>query len=160
MNKILSVKQAIEVSKELKNQDKTIVVAGGFFDILHLGHVKFLEKAKKCGDYLFILLEEDAKAKKEKGQTRPINSQEDRAKILSGIKDVDYIVMLKNMTNNGLYDKIMLQMQPDIIATTYGDPYTKHKERQAKLIRAKVVNVIRRIKKYSTTKYTKLINSN
>jgi D-beta-D-heptose 7-phosphate kinase/D-beta-D-heptose 1-phosphate adenosyltransferase len=158
MNKILTTQEAIEITRILKKQNKIIVIAGGFFDILHLGHIRFLEKAKKYGDHLFILLEDDAKAKKQKGDKRPINSQSDRAKVLSAIQNVDYIIMLKNMTNDGLYDKIMVEMQPNVIAITRGDPYEKCKKRQAKLIKAKIVYAIERINSLSTTKYAKLIN--
>ncbi len=157
MNKIIKINEAIKIARRLKKQNKTIVVVGGFFDILHLGHIKFLENSKKHGDYLFLLLEDDAKAKKEKGESRPINSQKDRAKILSSLQSVDYIIMLKNMTDNLAYDKIMVKIQPTIIATTYGDPYVSHKKRQAKLIQGKVVYVIKRIGRHSTTKYIKLI---
>ncbi len=158
MKKILNIKEAIEIAQKIKKKNKSIVVAGGFFDILHLGHIKFLKNAKKQGDHLFVFLEEDSKALKEKGALRPINSQKLRAEILSGIQSVDYVVMLKNMTNNDLYDKIMVKIQPAIIATTYGDPYIEHKRRQAKLIGGKVVYVMKRLKDYSTTKYIKLIN--
>ena len=157
MNKILSIQQGIKAAQELKKQNKTIVVTGGFFDILHFGHIKFLEEAKKYGDYLFVLLEEDVKATKEKGKTRPINSQKNRAKILSALESIDYIIMLENMTNDRIYDNIMVGIRPDIIATTYKDPYVKHKIRQAKLIQSKVVYVINRIENHSTTKYIKLI---
>ena len=157
MNKILSIQQGIKAARELKKQNKTIVVAGGFFDILHFGHIKFLEEAKKYGDYLFVLLEEDVKATKEKGKTRPINSQKNRAKILSALESIDYIIMLENMTNDRIYDNIMVGIRPDIIATTYKDPYVKHKLRQAKLIQGKVVYVIKRIEDRSTTEYVKLI---
>jgi FAD synthetase len=160
MNKILDVDGAIKISRKLRKKNKRIVVAGGFFDVLHLGHIKFLEKAKEHGDYLFVLLEEDSKATKIKGNNRPINSQKCRATILSALKNVDYIIMLKNMTNNESYDKIMIEMQPDVIATTFGDPYVIHKERQARLIRGKVINVIKRINDHSTTKYIKLANIN
>jgi glycerol-3-phosphate cytidylyltransferase len=157
MNKILSIQQGIKAAQELKKQNKTIVVTGGFFDILHFGHIKFLEEAKKYGDYLFVLLEEDVKATKEKGKTRPINSQKNRAKILSALESIDYIIMLENMTNDRIYDNIMVGIRPDIIATTYKDPYVKHKIRQAKLIQGKVVYVIKRIEDRSTTEYVKLI---
>lgn len=159
MNKIITTEQAIKISKKIKAVNKTVVAVGGFFDILHLGHIKFLEKAKKYGDCLFVLLEEDENAK-EKGKDRPINPQDDRAKILSSIQSVDYVIMLKNMTNNKLYDKLMVKIRPDIIATTSADPYIDHKKRQAKLINAKVVYAIKRIDSHSTTKYLKLINPN
>jgi rfaE bifunctional protein nucleotidyltransferase chain/domain len=160
MSKILTIQEGIEIARKLKKQNKTIVVAGGIFDILHLGHINFLKKAKKYGDYLFILLEDDTRARREKGKERPINPQEDRAKILSSIQSIDYVIMLKNMTNNDLYDKIMVQIRPDIIATTYGDPYVGHKKRQAKLVQGRVVYVIKRMSNHSTTKYVKLINVN
>lgn len=157
MNKIISVNNAIKISKHLRNKGKSIVLVGGFFDILHLGHIKFLENSKKHGDYLFVLLEDDNKAKQIKGPKRPINSQKNRAKILSALGSVDYIILLKNMTNNVKYDRLIIQIQPSIIAATYGDRYIKHKKRQAKLINGKVIYVIRRIYNYSTTWLTKHI---
>ncbi len=160
MKKILDVNDAIKTAEDLRNKKKSIVVVGGFFDILHLGHIKFLEKSKKHGDYLFVLLEDDIKARKEKGENRPIHSQKNRAKILSSIQDVDYVVLLKNMINNEMYDRIMVRIQPTIIATTYGDPYVDHKKRQAKLVQGKVIYATKRIHNHSTTEYIKLINVN
>jgi cytidyltransferase-like protein len=157
MNKILSMENAINIAKELHKQKKTIVIVGGFFDILHLGHIKFLEKSKKYADYLFVFLEEDAKAAIEKGGKRPINSQTIRAKILSSLEIVNYIVMLKNMTSSDRYDKILIEMQPNVIATVYGDPKVNYKKKQAKLIKAKLAYVIKKINNYSTTKYAKSI---
>ena len=157
MKKIINIKDAIKVSQKLRKQNKTIVLAGGFFDILHTGHIKFLEKSKKHGDYLFVLLEDDKKAREVKGAKRPINSQKNRAKILSSLSSVDYVVLLKNMTNNARYDRLIIQMEPSVLAVTYGDPYIKHKERQAKLINGKVVYVIKRIHDYSTTNLTEYI---
>lgn len=157
MRKILNIKDSIEIAKKLKSKNKTIVVVGGIFDILHLGHIKFLENAKKYGDYLFLLLEDDIKARKEKGKDRPIHSQKDRAKILSSLQSVDYIVLLTNMTSNIRYDKIMVELKPDVIATTYGDPYVEHKKRQARLINGKVEYVTKRIYSHSASKYIKLI---
>ena len=157
MKKILNIKQAIKVSKELKNLNKTIVLAGGFFDILHVGHIKFLQNSKKHGDYLFVLLEDDNKAKQTKGPKRPINSQKERAIILSSVQSVDYVILLKDMTNNNQYDKLIDQIAPSALATTYGDPYIIHKKRQAKLVQGKVIYVIRKIRKYSTTQLANFI---
>lgn len=157
MKKILDVQEAIKIAKKLHSKNKSIVLAGGFFDILHIGHIKFLENSKKHGDYLFVLLEDDYKARKVKGADRPINSQKNRAKILSTLGSVDYVILLKNMTNNVKYDRLIIQMRPNVLAATYGDPYIKHKKRQAKLINGKVVCVIERIYNHSTTKLTKHI---
>jgi len=157
MNKVLTINEAVKLAQKLRKQNKTIVVVGGFFDILHNGHIKFLENSKKHGDYLFVLLEDDNKAREVKGTNRPSNSQKDRARILSTLESVDYIILLKNMKNNVKYDRLITQMRPSVIATTYGDLYIKHKKRQAKLINGKVICVIRRIHNHSTTQLTKHI---
>lgn len=156
MKKMLTINQAIEVGKRLRQNGKSIVLAGGFFDILHIGHIKFIENAKKFGDYLFLFLEEDKKSRI-KGKNRPINSQKERAIILSALKDIDFVVLLKKMTNNDIYDNIISQIAPSVIATTYPDPAIEHKIRQAKLVNGKVEYVIKRISKYSTTRLANLI---
>lgn len=160
MNKILKVNEAIEIAQKLREQNKTIVVVGGFFDILHIGHIKFIENAKKFGDYLFLFLEEDKKSRRIKGKNRPINSQKERAIILSALRDIDFVVLLKKMTNNNIYDNIISQIAPNVIATTYPDPKVEHKIRQAKLVNGKVEYVIKRISKYSTTRLANLIKKN
>lgn len=158
-NKILSIKEAIEVARKLKKQKKTIVLIGGFFDILHVGHIKFLENSKQLGDYLFLLLEEDKKSKEIKGKNRPINPQKERAIILSSLTSVNFVVLLKEMTSDLNYDKIISQIAPSVIAATYPDPAIKHKIRQAKFINGKIQYAIRRISKYSTTRLASLIKN-
>lgn len=150
MNKILSPKQAIEISKEQKALGKRIVVAGGCFDVLHAGHVLFLQKARQEGDILFVLLESDASVTKSKGKGRPINKQEDRAIVLSGLSSVGYVVNLELMTKDSEYDKLIVQLKPDIIAATLKDPNSVHKERQAKKIGGEVRYVTKRIGNFST----------
>ena len=118
----IKIDKAIEISNKLRKQGKSIVVAGGCFDILHVGHVRFLQSAKKLGDVLFVLLESDKNVKKLKGETRPINSQKDRAEILSSLKSVDYVVFLPRMKSDEDYDKLITCLKPNILATTENDP--------------------------------------
>lgn len=158
MNKIVDTDEAIKISKLLQRQGKNIVVAGGVFDILHVGHIQFLEKAKACGDFLLVLLESDENAKRKKGES-PINSQKDRAMVLSALYAVDYVVKLPKMTKDQQYDTLISQLRPDIIAATYKDSESWHKERQGKLVGAKVSYVIKRIRNQSTSKMKKLIKN-
>ena len=158
MNKALSVPKAIKISEKLRSQGKRVVFVGGVFDILHIGHVKFLEKAKQQGDILFVLLESDASVRKLKGENRPINSQKNRAVVLSSLSPIDYIVLLPNIKTNKQYDTIVGQIRPSIIATTAKDSNILHKNRQAKQIKGKVVCVLQRISDQSTTRLAKLIN--
>lgn len=136
---------------------KKIVIAGGCFDLLHLGHITFLKNAKAKGELLIVLLESDQTIKKLKGKGRPIHSQIVRAHILAELKSVDYVLMLEEFTNDSEYDALIEKLKPEIIATTKGDKYDYHKKRQAKKIGAKLVYVTEPIKDHSTSKIIKFI---
>ncbi len=131
---------------------KITVLAGGCFDVLHPGHIVFLEKAKKAGDYLVVLLESDKKIRKLKGKGRPVHSQKERAEILSALKSVDSVVCLPYMENDFKYDEIILKINPDIIAATHGDEEIEHKKRAAKKAGAKLIFVTKMIGHHSTSK--------
>lgn len=152
MKKVLSLSQAIRLAQKLRNRRQTLVIAGGCFDILHIGHIQFIEASKKKGDIFILLLESDATIKKLKGIHRPIHTQKERAYILSKLTDIDYIVPLPPLSTNEEYDKMISQLKPAIITTTKGDIYKHHKVRQAKLIGAKVLEVISRNRNVSTSK--------
>lgn len=155
MGQVISEEEAIRVAKKLRN-DNTIVLAGGVFDILHLGHLQFLTESKKQGGVLFVLVESDKTVRKVKGSNRPINPQQVRATMVSALIPVDFAVILKEMTKDSDYDTLMAEILPNIITTTKGDPNLVHKERQAKKIGATVKFVTNRIGEFSTTRLTKL----
>lgn len=157
MGKILTIEQAIRESKKLQKQRSRIVLAGGCFDILHVGHIAFLEEAKRNSDILFVLLESDATVGKIKGKDRPINTQEDRARVLAALDAVDYVVLLPRLETNQQYDDLVSKIRPAIIATTKNDPEKQHKERQAKKIGATVTDVVTRIRSFSSTRLSKLL---
>ena len=91
--------QEIELlSKELKLRGKKIVFTNGCFDILHYGHVKYLEEAKSFGDVLILGLNSDESVKRLKGPSRPINNENDRARILTALRVVDYVVIFSSDT--------------------------------------------------------------
>ena len=94
-----------DLANDLKNRDKKIVFTNGCFDILHVGHVKYLEEAKSFGDVLILGLNSDESVTVLKGEGRPINPQLDRAYILAALEPVDYVVIFSEDTP---YDLIKL----------------------------------------------------
>lgn len=105
---------------DIKTVEKKIVFTNGCFDILHKGHIDYLEKSKKLGDYLIVGLNSDASTKKLKGDDRPINKEQDRKRILESLKFVDEVIIFEEDTP---YDLIKA-IKPDII-TKGGDYKTK-----------------------------------
>jgi rfaE bifunctional protein nucleotidyltransferase chain/domain len=132
-------------------------LAGGCFDILHIGHIQFLEKAKKYGDHIMLLLESDQTVKRLKGENRPINTQQNRAKVLAALSAVDSVCILPPLNTNKEYDTLVLRLKPAIIATTTGDLYRKQKEKQAKRIGGKVIS-ISYVKDQSSSRLAQLLS--
>jgi len=98
-NKIKSLSQIKKIVMQLKKQKKIIVFTNGCFDILHLGHIKYLEEAKREGDILIVGINSDNSIKKIKpGAGRPINKQSERQKILAALANVDYVVLFNQTT--------------------------------------------------------------
>ncbi|WP_418180965.1 D-glycero-beta-D-manno-heptose-7-phosphate kinase [Aliarcobacter lanthieri] len=95
---IKTFKEIEKLAINLHNQGKKIVFTNGCFDILHVGHVKYLEEAKSYGDILILGLNADSSVRKLKGEKRPINTQEDRAYILASLESVDYVVIFEEET--------------------------------------------------------------
>jgi rfaE bifunctional protein nucleotidyltransferase chain/domain len=156
MTKIHTVSSSIKIAKQIQKSGNKLVLAGGCFDLLHVGHIYFLQQAKRKGDFLMLLLESDETVKKLKGEKRPINSQIQRAKMLEALEAVDYVMLLKPLYTNKDYDELVLRLKPAIIATTKGDLFQKHKKRQAELVNAKVVS-IKKLTNASTSQLAKQI---
>jgi FAD synthetase len=133
-----------------------IVLTGGCFDILHVGHVRFLSEAKKMGDCLVVLLENDKNVKKLKGKNRPVFIQKERAEMLSALENVDLIVLLPTMENDSDYLNLVMEIKPDIIAVTENDPHIEKKKAQAKQIGGEL-KVVPSIKTLSTSKLAKIV---
>lgn len=159
MKKNLSINQAIKKSEKLRREGKSIVLVGGCFDILHVGHIIFLEQARQAADVLIVLLESDQRIQQMKGEDRPMQTQQDRARILAALESVDYVIPLTLLANDEEYDKLILSIKPAIIATTKGDPLRHHKERQAKLTGAIVCDMVDRVQNQSTSRLTHLLGN-
>ena len=117
-----------ELITKLKSQGKTIVTTNGCFDILHVGHVRYLAKAKSFGDVLIVALNSDKSVKSIKGENRPINNENDRSEILSALRSVDYVVLFDEDSPVDL----LLQIKPDV--HTKGADYTVETLPEAKAI--------------------------
>ena len=108
---IKSFNEIARIVSTCRANNKKIIFTNGCFDILHVGHVKYLESAKSFGDVLIVGLNSDASVKRLKGQSRPINEQGDRAYILAALESVDYVVLFDDDTP---YELIRL-IKPDVL---------------------------------------------
>lgn len=111
MNRLKNLNELIGIRKELKSQNKIVVFTNGCFDILHAGHVDYLNKAKSLGDVLIVGLNSDSSMKKIKGDNRPIVPQNERAFIISNLKSVDYVTIFEEETPYELIKKLV----PDVL---------------------------------------------
>lgn len=155
MAKIIPCSQVDSYLKKTQQQNKSLVLVGGCFDLLHKGHRQFLQKARKTGESLIVLLESDEMIKNRKGVGRPHETQSERARALAQLSYVTAVLLLPSQMDDQDYDKLVSEIKPAIIATTKGDPYRHHKERQAKQIGALVLDVIDRLPQFSTTDKSK-----
>ena len=95
---IKSIDQITHISNDLKIRGKKIIFTNGCFDILHSGHVAYLEKAKEFGDILIVGINSDKSVKSLKGEERPINNERDRAYVLAALESVDFVVIFNEKT--------------------------------------------------------------
>jgi len=109
--KIVDFKKIEHIANDLHMQNKKIVFTNGCFDILHLGHVKYLQKAKSLGDKLIVGVNSNASVKRLKGKSRPVNDEYDRAYLLASLEVVDYVVIFDEDTPYELIKKV----KPDIL---------------------------------------------
>jgi glycerol-3-phosphate cytidylyltransferase len=94
------------IVQSLKQQGKTIVTCNGCFDILHIGHIEFLKEAKAQGDILIVAINSDSSIKANKGPSRPINNENNRANILAALRMIDYVTIFNEKTPIRLLEQI------------------------------------------------------
>ena len=100
-----------EKIQHLKSDGKKIVFTNGVFDIIHRGHVSYLNEAKALGDYFIVGLNADASVKRLKGDSRPVNKEEDRKFVMENLKAVDEVIIFTEDTPFNLISKII----PDVL---------------------------------------------
>jgi D-beta-D-heptose 7-phosphate kinase/D-beta-D-heptose 1-phosphate adenosyltransferase len=109
--KIKTKEDLHRIVEDLKKKGKRIVFTNGCFDLLHLGHIRYLEKAKSLGDILVVGVNSDRSVQSLKGPERPILPEEERAEILSGLECVDYITLFDELTPL----ELICSLQPHIL---------------------------------------------
>jgi D-beta-D-heptose 7-phosphate kinase/D-beta-D-heptose 1-phosphate adenosyltransferase len=106
-----SIKQGAELARALRGQGRRVVFTNGVFDILHPGHVRYLQQARALGHALIVGLNADASVRRNKGPERPINCEAERAEILEALECVDAVVLFEEETPAEIIEAI----QPDIL---------------------------------------------
>ena len=155
MGQILNMKNISEFVDKLHKAGKTVVTTNGCFDILHVGHVRYLQKSKSFADYLIVLLNSDKSVKSIKGDDRPINNEMDRAEILVALNCVDFVVLFDEDSPAKLLDEI----KPDVY--TKGADYTMETlpERDIMIKNGTKVEFIDFVQGKSTTNIINKINN-
>jgi rfaE bifunctional protein nucleotidyltransferase chain/domain len=109
-----------------KHRDKKIVLTSGTFDLLHVGHLRYLNAVKDLGDIVIVMLSGDNRVKARKGMQRPIIPEDDRATMLDALKVVDYVFIDPSKSSPGkidsMHSRIVAELQPDIYVTDGPDP--------------------------------------
>ncbi len=113
---------------DLRKSGKTIVTTNGCFDILHVGHVRYLEETKKYADVLIVALNSDKSVRSIKGEGRPINNENDRAEVLNALKSVDYVVLFDEDSPA----ELLAEIKPDV--HTKGADYNAETLPEAEII--------------------------
>ncbi len=118
MERILSPGSFAAWSAELRSSGRRLVLTNGCFDLLHAGHIDYLERAALLGDALAVAVNSDVSVRSLKGPTRPINSENDRARVLSALRAIDVVSIFDSLR----ITEVVHSVQPDIYAK--GGDYT------------------------------------
>jgi D-glycero-beta-D-manno-heptose 1-phosphate adenylyltransferase len=154
-DKILSLPELQELVQAWHSQGQKIVFTNGCFDILHLGHVDYLEKSRQLGDKLVLGLNTDASISRIKGPSRPLQDEMSRARVMASLLFVDAVVLFDDDTPLELIKAV----QPDILVK--GDDYTIENIVGQEVVTARggEVKTVPLVKGYSTTNIVKKIEN-
>ena len=126
----MTIEEAARLAERLRAEGKRIVLANGCFDVLHVGHVRYLREARRLGDVLFLGLNDDAAVSRLKGAGRPVMPVDERVEILAALRDVDHVVVFADDTA----DALVARLRPDVHAK--GTDYTTDSVPEAATARA------------------------
>ncbi|HSE37562.1 MAG TPA: D-glycero-beta-D-manno-heptose 1-phosphate adenylyltransferase [Blastocatellia bacterium] len=111
MTKILDLQVLLSKREALRREGRTVVFTNGCFDLLHLGHVRYLAQARSLGDALVVALNSDRSVRELKGEGRPILSERERAELIAALQAVDYVIVFDERTPRELIAKLL----PDVL---------------------------------------------
>jgi rfaE bifunctional protein nucleotidyltransferase chain/domain len=126
----VTVEEAAALAEGLRAEGKRVVLANGCFDLLHVGHVRYLREARRRGDVLFVAVNSDDAVARLKGPGRPLMPAAERVEILSALRDVDHVVVFDEDTA----DRVVTLLRPDVHAK--GTDYTRESVPEAAAVRA------------------------
>jgi len=109
--KILSLNRLLLERARLRAAGQKLVFTNGVFDILHVGHVRYLEQARTLGDVLLVAINSDAAVRELKGEGRPLMNQDERAEILAALRTVDYVTIFDDISPRSLIARLL----PDVL---------------------------------------------
>ncbi len=130
MKKHYSLLRLKKIVAAARKKGKIIVLANGCFDLIHVGHIRYLKEAKKMGDILVLALNSDSSIRNLKGEGRPLLDENERVKIMSSMSFVDYITVFEETT----VEKVLLTLKPDIHAK--GSDYTEETVPERETVRS------------------------
>lgn len=146
----------LKTLQNLARKHDSIVLATGFFDLLHQEHRKFLKKAAKQADTLVVAVESDQRARKLKGEGRPRQTQKTRAKNLAKLPYVDHVILLPdNFGQPEVKERLLKNLQPDLLAISSHTPHQKEKQKLVEKYGGKLKIVHQHNPEVSTTKILK-----
>lgn len=157
MSVIVTIEQLQAAIASAHQHKKKVVLVGGVFDILHYGHVHFLEAAKRIGDVLVVALEPDSSVQRIKGNDRPIHDETKRAHVIAAVRVVDYVIILPELRTDVEYANFVNNLAPDCIAVTEGDPQIQNKQKQMQALHGTLQIVTPKLETPSTTRLIKLL---
>jgi len=155
MNCLKSLEEIKLIRSALKAESKKVVFTNGCFDIMHAGHIDYLNKAKALGDVLIVGLNTDDSVKRIKGDKRPIINEDERAEIISNIKPVDYVVFFDEDTP----DELINELVPDILIKGADWNINEIVGRKTVLANGGEVKTIEFVNDQSTSKIIELITN-
>ena len=130
MNKLKTLTQLKKIVTAEKKRGRTVVLANGCFDLIHIGHIRYLRDARKQGDVLIVALNSDSSVRRLKGRGRPLLGQKERAEILASFSSVDFVTIFREPN----VERILRALNPDVHVK--GSDYTRETVPEKDTVRA------------------------